>query len=544
MWTRSKKCSVLRTKSVKQRAMKKAWLAMAIALFCSASAIADAGVPRWTFVIYAGTDEEELAEYTDPIIESLITATLPENVELLIEQDTAGPGGVRRILRRGKAKPIIQELPEHDSASEERILDFLSWVKSQSSGVYSVFTVMTHSWGWKGMIQDFELPGHPGEDTMMPLRVFSRALKDSGARFDVVFLDSCVLGNVEAVQELKTSARYLVASQRETPFNGIPYIPLLRSLADARLTPRALASEIPARYVAPYLRRGSLASTEGEYDVITVTALDLAKWQPFVAEFRKLVEALRAGGFRQRLAENPAWPKYWTDPDSNIDLIQLLNELSQSDLGDAVRMQSSALLAQIGYPKAALKLGTSTFQLDPKSHQRFELLIQADELMTTKEPSELLPKMKSKWEAINQDLDLPKDLEIDIIQSKSRGNPVRTLRIRGPVLHAIELRPWLPGTRKALLKVQDVQGQWAEKKLSEKSDGVFVRSFPRSSFILSEAHSFGAPFVHGLGINLNPLMDENEERASDPFNGLAGPALYRSGAWNQATGWGDLILLK
>lgn len=97
--------------------------------------------------------------------------------------------------------------------------------------------------------------------------------------------------------------------------------------------------------------------------------------------------------------------------------------------------------------------------------------------------------------------------------------------------------------------------RWISKTLTRAKSYFAAYDFPSTSFLVSEAHSQGAPFIHGIGIMFKPLMDENEERGiEDGYIGnttqqerdshTKGPDYYRHTTWNKATGWGDLILLK
>ncbi len=169
----------------------------------------------------------------------------------------------------------------------------------------------------------------------------------------------------------------------------------------------------------------------------------------------------------------------------------------------------------------------------------FELIIQADEHL---KPEQALTQLTKNWTELNQDLALPSGLSLRVAEHRVKGKLYRRLIVAGALDAPLTVRPWMPGARLVRVRTMDADGEWTEKSHKRTYDAVSVRSFPESSFLISEAHSQGAPFIHGVGVTLKPLMTLDEEEATDPINGLRGPELYRAGAWNQATGWGDLTL--
>lgn len=494
---------------------------------------APGAAPDWSLLVYAAVDSDDLEAHADAALRELLEAGLPENAELLMETDAYGDKPVRRTIRRGTAPPVDTVIPEQDSAAPETLERFLEWANASAWGRRRMLLVITHSWGWKGIIQDFTLPGGPG-DTMMPLPEFSRILRKWPS--DVLFLDSCVLGNAEVLEELKGTAEFIVASQRETPYGGFPYAELLGMLASAP-EPGELARDIPEKYVSAYARGGARAAAEGSYDIVTAAAVDMRKWAGVAPLFRELTAALGAAGFRKKLAADPAWPQAFADEDGNVDLYELLTRLRAQSRGAAVRSKIAPLLAAIGYPEDLARESAETVELDPAKVKAFEAAIEADEQL---EAGAALETLRRQWEAANLDLDMP-DLQFELSGTDGRE---RRLIVRGSVLKPASIRVWLPGTRRVELGLLGPDGTWTRAGLSRSRDYFSAARFPAGSFLLSEAHSQGAPFIHGIGVNMKPLMDDTEVRAEDPVTGLKGPGLYRAASWNRATGWGDLILLK
>jgi len=196
-----------------------AWIFILLLCLPASSAPASARL-EWSIIIYTGTDEEELALNYDPAFQKILDAPLPANMELLTEHDTHRPDGTFRTIRRGVAPIERIALPEQDSAHPRSMAEFLKWASVNARGEKRLFMIITHSWGWRGVIQDYTLPGKPGADSMMPLRELARVMREEKFRPDIFWLDACVLGNVELIEEFKKTSPYLIVSQRSMPYSG------------------------------------------------------------------------------------------------------------------------------------------------------------------------------------------------------------------------------------------------------------------------------------------------------------------------------------
>ena len=76
-------------------------------------------VRDWSLLVYAAVDADDLEAHAGAALRELLEARLPENVEILMEQDAYGKKSIQRTIRRG-SEPIIKTLiPEKDSAAPE-----------------------------------------------------------------------------------------------------------------------------------------------------------------------------------------------------------------------------------------------------------------------------------------------------------------------------------------------------------------------------------------------------------------------------------------
>lgn len=507
-----------------------------LCLFSGSAAYAEER-PEWSIIIYIGTDEESLALNYDPRFRQILDTPLPGNVELLIEQDTYKPEGTVRVICRGSSLPEKQILPEHDSAAPENLAAHLRWVMQNARGKKRLFIVITHSWGWRGIIQDYTIPGSPGKNTMMPLREMARVMREAKFRPDVFWLDACVLGNAEPIHEFKDTAPYLIVSQREMPYNGFPVDRLFKIFATGGLAPREFVRRVPEAYIKAYARNGSLLTREGEFFVTTVAGIDTGKWKSFTADFRRLVTALEKTDFAARMAQNPRWVDGLADAtDHNADLVQLLTRIPELVKDPQVASLAAKIRREIGYPVSVSARSRETYTLDPAQAEKFELRIDADGLLS---PDTAFKEIKAQWLEMNQDIDLPANLQYDLVKIPPTGRD-REFIVSGEISRLLRFRPWLPGAQYFILTTE--KGEKSSRiTRSRKEDFFFVKHFPKTSFLVSEAHTQGVPFVHGIGIMLYPLMTAQMDRAIDPITKSTGRDFYRETAWNRDTGWGDLM---
>jgi hypothetical protein len=175
--------------------------------------------------------------------------------------------------------------------------------------------------------------------------------------------------------------------------------------------------------------------------------------------------------------------------------------------------------------------------LDPAETRSFELRIETCPYL---QKDRALGEMKAAWQGLNQDLQLPAALAFDISDFWEDKRPRREFIVRCPdgvMKSPVRFRPWAAGAKYCLLKTVDRSGRAAEKRYIKGVDYISVTDFPESSFMAAEAHSQGAPFIHGIGIAMGPSQKPGAESIPAP----GGPEAYRATAWNKKTGWADLI---
>lgn len=484
--------------------------------------------PQWSFILYAATDESDLAHHSDPLIEEMLKIKLPPSVEILIEQDTDLSGGTRRmILRSGERPRVRTSQHEEDSASRASVTSFLQWAKENARGKKKMLIPFTHSWGWKGIIQDYTIPNRPDSDTIMLLSVFTELVKASGLRPDIFFPDSCVLGSVEALDYFTQLAPFVIVSQRETPYSGFPLEEIIETIEAGHGSPEMLAREIPKLYAAAYSRGGSKSHLEGEYDLITIASIRSSEWSPFKSAFRNWVKRLGQTGLHQKLLEKPTWPLKFVDrEDSYADLLVLMRELKEEG--------TQELHEAIG---SRPEFSREQDEIILRDAQTLTITIQGDEIL----PLEVAQKsLRKRWSAANQGVRIPRTLRFNVLDDPREG---RVVKISGKIgLNPFRFRPWIPGATWVRVNWKDRAGKNHREEYRRAVDYEYNDQFEAGKLLIAEAHSQGSPYLRSIAIHLKPRMDCDEIRASHPELSWKGPDFYRMLPWNQDTGWAHLIL--
>lgn len=137
------------------------------------------------------------------------------------------------------------------------------------------------------------------------------ASAEAGRKPDLLILESCLMGSLEAMVGLRGAARYAIVSEETMGAYGLPWNEILASLPPGDLTPEALGRAI--------IEGGGKSS-----QIDTLALVDLEKMPEVERRFEALASRLRevvAGGgrddVRDALQESARFPKGtgWLEPD-------------------------------------------------------------------------------------------------------------------------------------------------------------------------------------------------------------------------------------
>lgn len=112
-------------------------------------------------------------------------------------------------------------------------------------------------------------------------QVLEDTARQSGRKIDVLVCESCLTGNLEALQMLSGAARYAVVSAQTMRAEGLPWKPIIDSLPAGRLTAEGFARSIVRE-----------ADKHGAIETLAV--IDLQKVAPLMRSVEALGSALTA----------------------------------------------------------------------------------------------------------------------------------------------------------------------------------------------------------------------------------------------------------
>lgn len=258
-------------------------LALAVGLLAVLAAACDEGgrPPRtWTVAVYMAADNG-LSGAAGLDLEELRRAASSPYVTVLVEQDLAG-APVRRYRIAGGALEQLADLGEVDTSDPATLTDFVAWAATTAPSDRTVLVLWSDGKGWDeldgpravasttvatvaGAVATGPATGGPAvsvaASTTISIRSMfpdqdnhgarapfmknadiRRAVEAAGVHVDVLGLDACLMGALEALYEFRGLADYLVASEEREPSRGWDYTGLLSALAaDPGMSPEALA---------------------------------------------------------------------------------------------------------------------------------------------------------------------------------------------------------------------------------------------------------------------------------------------------------------
>ncbi len=135
---------------------------------------------------------------------------------------------------------------EVDMALSSTLSDFINFSAKTYPADHYVLDLWGHGAGWRGVCPD-------GTD-ILTLPRLRTALEQStgniGKKLDLLVIDSCAEANVETLWEIGDYVDYYVASEKDVPYQGLPYTPILNGLA---LSPEQGVARLGASIVHDYV---------------------------------------------------------------------------------------------------------------------------------------------------------------------------------------------------------------------------------------------------------------------------------------------------
>ena len=254
----------------------------------------------------------------------------------------------QRFVVEHEALQLVDDTVGHrDLADPDTLRDFIIWAMGRYPAERYMLVFWDHGGGSVAGFGADELAQDPAQSSLRLAGIqqgLADAVKVTGAKFEAVGFDTCLLGSVEMAALLAPYSRYLIASEELEPGHGWNYTPFLQALVDdPAITGDRLGKVIADAFVAQALEWE-------DRDEITLSVTDLTRIGPVITALEAFVAVagpdLQAPDRLKALARARSRAEdYGNDGETGSDMV---------DLGDLARkaaavypVQSAQLLAAV-----------------------------------------------------------------------------------------------------------------------------------------------------------------------------------------------------
>ena len=267
----------------------------------------------WNYAVYVAGDNS-LAEVAFIDIDEMekvgSTAEVAVNVEVeaydgvinypTVERFLVVPNDVDMVFdTSGSAANESFSRVNHDSASVEALAGFLDWSLGNFHAQSNALVLWDHGAGWDNGKSTSGLICDDTSGTMLADYEVAGVMADTGAYWEYLAMDACVMGSVEVAYEYRNVAHYLVFSQESIPWDGYHYTPIIQALtANPAIEPDELAQITVDSYVDYY--------TEHPDGNVTLGIVDLTKMDALVTALDSLAQIVTTNAETEKEAFNNA----------------------------------------------------------------------------------------------------------------------------------------------------------------------------------------------------------------------------------------------
>ncbi len=257
-----------------------------------------------TLLVYmCGTDLETSYGMATSDLNEMLYATASDKIKIVIET-----GGTKRwknsviasntnqrwIIKDRTISALDKNVGKKAMTDPSTLTDFIRWGTSNYPADRYFLILWDHGGGsLAGYAHDEQYP-----NGTMTVDEISKALKDSGVKFDWIGFDACLMANMETAIAVEPYADYLIASEETEPGTGWYYTNWLSNLAgNTSLPTTSLGKTIIDDFVQSSYQNSSRDKT-------TLSMIDLAEFSGTVpsifSEFAKEMNTtIKSDDFRQ-----------------------------------------------------------------------------------------------------------------------------------------------------------------------------------------------------------------------------------------------------
>lgn len=302
------------------------------------------GNDQVTVLIYmCGTDLETNYGMATSDLNEMLYATHSDKVNIVVET-----GGTRRwknsvmanttnqrwLIADRSVVALDKNVGKKAMTDPATLTDFIKWGTANYPANRYFLILWDHGGGsLSGYAHDELYP-----NGTMTVDEISRALKDSGVKFDAVGFDACLMANMETAIAVEPYADYLIASEETEPGTGWYYTNWVTNLSKNSSMP---TTEIGKQIIDDFITASYQASSR---DKTSLSLLDLAEFSGTVpsifSEFAKEMTAnIKGDNFRQVAAARSNTKEFATS--TKIDQIDLIHFCKNLGTTSASKLASS-----------------------------------------------------------------------------------------------------------------------------------------------------------------------------------------------------------
>ncbi len=199
----------------------------------------------WLFIYYMPYDNN-LSSLGSKIVKMIKEGINSDKVQAVVQADFAGEGGIYRFsIDANKIDTLWIE--EENAAKTTTYQDYLDWVREHFDFEKSVVVFLDHG----GRLDEICLDEYP-EEAFLKIDEVAKVLEDfnqkRAKKIDLLFMQVCTKGVLEAFYEFKDIAHYSLASQTLLKAPNYYYTPLFETLSNEDISTGLEIAQLIAEY--------------------------------------------------------------------------------------------------------------------------------------------------------------------------------------------------------------------------------------------------------------------------------------------------------
>ncbi len=298
----------------------------------------------WTIMVYMADDYPIVLSWQDDINEMEAAQQAPgTNIIALIDQYGTGDSFLLRVAHDPNFLNdtiVSQQIDdagavvtggEVDMSSPSTLSSFITFCEANYPADRLVLILWGHGANWRGLC-----PDGTGLLTLPELGTgLSDAISAIGRNLDMIVVDSCAEASLEMFAQLRGYTTIFVGSEKDVPYQGLPYVLLMNDLAAAPSQgPARFGMSIANDYVTWSTTNSDYSTTMGVFNITKTDALlaDLSALSAAGARYDQLFHAT----MRDSVDSSEHYEEQF-----RVDFGDLMGRLSSAEL--PLEMKYSAL---------------------------------------------------------------------------------------------------------------------------------------------------------------------------------------------------------